>query len=241
MRAVRRERGTARQDVRAGDVLHRNIITRLLPVPEDRERLARQEPRNEDGDHPRLRLGVLPGAADVRVAQRHPLEAVQRAEGPEVVLAGELAHAVRRHRPLGRGLGRGNDVGVAVHHAAAAREHDAPHAARGRPFQHVDEPGDVDVGVGRGMLDRVPDVDLRGVVVQHLEPAGGRRASREVGADVRDDERDAGGHLRSLAPGKVVQRGHVPARRQVRLDDVRADEAGAASHQHASCHALPQG
>ena len=40
---------------------------------------------------------------------------------------------------------------------------------------------------------------------------------------------------------EVVQRGHVPARRQVRLDDVRADEAGAASHQHASCHALPQG
>ena len=65
-------------------------VPRLLPVAEDRARLAGQQPAGEDGDHAGLAVGVLAGPVDVGQGQGGELEAVQLAVGGEVVAAAFL-------------------------------------------------------------------------------------------------------------------------------------------------------
>src|SRR6185312_3528567 len=101
-----RHRRAPREHVGAGHIPDEHVVARLAPVAEHRERPAGQHPRNEDRHHAGLGLGVLAGPEDVGVAHGHALEAVEQAEGPQVVLARELAHAVGGHGALAVGFRR---------------------------------------------------------------------------------------------------------------------------------------
>jgi hypothetical protein len=94
-----------REEVRPYHVTHVYVVPGLLPVAEDQEFLAGQEPLREDRHDTRLAMRILPGPVDVRVAQRHVLHAVDLHGSSS---DSTLRSASRRRRGTGelrRGLG----------------------------------------------------------------------------------------------------------------------------------------
>jgi hypothetical protein len=196
---VRLERGphvyaqpvAARQrlDVRPDHVAHVDVVAGLLAVPIDDGRLPLDEPGAEDRDDARLAVRVLPGTIDVRVAQRRVLEAELHLVIVHVVLDADLGDAVRRHGPQRVLL-------VGPGSTPAPRTPPPPEEAkmnlrtpfRPRSLQEVQRPEDVHLGVEDRVLDRLPHVDLRRVMVDDLRPERPHRLRGRVRLDVPENE-----------------------------------------------------
>ena len=59
------------QEVRAGDVAAVDVVAHVAAVSVDRRGLTSEVALQEDRHHPRFAVGILPGAVDIRVPQRH--------------------------------------------------------------------------------------------------------------------------------------------------------------------------
>ena len=84
--------------VRAHDILHEDVVARLLAGAVDAGLLPVQKRAGEDRHDAGLSVLPLPRTVDVRVTQRHGLDAVDLAEEAEVLIDGQLGAAVRRER-----------------------------------------------------------------------------------------------------------------------------------------------
>lgn len=82
----------------------------------------------EDGNHPRLTVGVLPGAVDVCIAQGGAAQAVFAREKLQVVFPGEFADPVGRHRRWWLLLVR-RFPNVAIKHPALTKLQQDPRSA----------------------------------------------------------------------------------------------------------------
>ena len=181
-------------------------------------------------------MGILPGAVDVAVAQRHVVEAVHRTVVVEVVLARELRDPVGGHGTLGGAFRRRILIGFAVDHAPAGHEDHPAGALVARSLQDVDEAGDVDPGVGDRIGDRGPHVDLRRVVVDEVETdIADQVAGTRIG-DVHLDKLGAGGDVRGPSRREIVHDPHPVAPRDVGARDVGPDESGAAGDEDLAAH-----
>ena len=180
--------------------------------------------------------GSWRGPVDVAVAQDDRRQAVEALVPAAVGLGAELALPVGGHRPgLGR-LGRGHDVGLAVDRAARRRVHHALDAAQPRGLEHVDRADDVDPRVPRRVLDRLAHIDLRGQVEDDVGPRRGEHAAHaprvaDVGLLEAGAPRQRAAEVLALAGGQVVDDRDLVAAIEERVDEVRADEAGAAGDQ----------
>ena len=108
-------------------------------------------------------------------------------------------------------------------------------AVRLRGAQDVDGALDVRARVGRGVGHRLPHVDLGGEVEDDVGLRLTDRLGHRVGvADVDLHEPRAVlrclGEVRALAGREVVEDGDRVAAGDQAVDEVRADEAGAACH-----------
>ena len=123
---------------------------------------------------------------------------------------------------LRRGL-----VALAVDRAAARGEDDARSGCASR-LEDVHRADDVDLGVEDGPLDRGADVGLGGEMQDDVRPKlGSERLDGRI-ADVELVELGAGGEVVARAGREVVDDVHLVPAREQRIDDVGADEAGAA-------------
>ena len=103
-------------------------------------------------------------------------------------------------------------------------------AARG--LEDVDRAEDVHGGILVRALDRDADVRLRGEVEHGLRPDLVEDVVERL-ADVALDERRARGDVLALAGRERVDDDDLVTARGERVDDVGADEAGAACDDHA--------
>ena len=209
-----------------------DVVARLAPVAEDRRRLACCELPEENCDHARLAVRVLPRPVDVAEAQRHVTGAVEPVVGRHVLLARQLRDAVGRERPA-LGVLRGRPVALAVDRAAGGAEDDL-RAVAARGLEHPDRPADVHVGVVLRPLDRDAHVHLGAEVEADLGTHVVEVLVQRL-AQVRHHEPRALGHVLALAVREIVEREHLVAAREQRLDDMRADEP------RAPCDDRPQG
>ena len=190
----------------------------------------------EDGHHARLAAGILPGAVDVAVSQRHVVEAVHLAVVVEIVFAGELRHTVGGHRTLGGAFGRGIHLRLPVDHSPAGHEDHPPGPRAARRLQDVEEAGDVHARVRNRIGYRGADVDLRRVVVDQVEADLADKLPGAGIGDVHLDELGAGGNVRQASRRKVVHHPHPIASLDVGVRYVAPDEAGGAGNQDPPAH-----
>ena len=170
-----------------------------------------------------------------------PSKPRKRRQGPHVVLTGQLADAVGGDRQFGCGFRRRNDFGVTVHHPAAAGEDHPLDPTFPGALEKIDETNHIDVAVEGRPVNRNPDIDLRCVVIEHRELAGGDRLSRLRRTDVRAHEPGAFRDVRLVPPREVVQNGDFPSFPQIRFRDVRPDEPRATRDQYPAAHATRLG
>ncbi len=209
---------------RARHVAGIDVVARLPAVAEDAWRPALGQRAEEDRDHARLAVRVLPRPVDVAVTQRDVPRPVEPVVRRQVLLAGELRDAVGRERPALGLFGR-RPVALTVDRAARRAEDDL-RLVRPRGLEHLERAEHVHGGVVLRPLDRHAHVDLGGEVETDLRP----RLFEDLGepcAHVALDELRALGHVLALPVREVVHDRHVVAARQQRLDDVRADEPSA--------------
>jgi hypothetical protein len=105
---------------------------------------------------------------------------------------------------------------------------------------------DVDRGVEGRVGDRSAHVDLCRQVKHHLgrrrrDPFGQRRRIADVELDQLGPRRQRAVEVLAPPGGEVVDHGHLVAPRQQRVDQIRADEAGAAGDQSLHTRADPMG
>src|SRR5918993_2767285 len=157
---------------RVDHVLPEHVVAGLSAVAEDRHRLVGPPPGAEDGHHPGLAVGVLPGPVDVAQPQADRLQPVQLVEAGQVVLGRALGHPVGVGDPRRVALvdRQGRRGGLAGHPPPRAGEDQPPAAGLpGRPGQG-DGFGHGDPGVLQRVADAAADVDLGGQVVDDLGP-----------------------------------------------------------------------
>jgi hypothetical protein len=179
---------------------------------------------------------VLPRAVDVAVAQDDRRQAVEALVPAAVGLGAVLALPVGGHRPRRAVSGVGHELRIAVDRAAGRRVEHALDAGEPRGLEHVDRAHDVDARVPGRVLDRLAHIDLRREVEDDVGPRRGEHAAHPVRvADVGLLEaraaRERGGEVLALAGGQVVDDQDLVAAIEQRVDEVRADEAGAAGDQ----------
>jgi len=230
-----------------GHVAHINIVPHAPLVPRgppgvEGHGLPFKDPLGEDGHHPRLPVGVLPGPVDVAVPQGDPLEAVVLPVGGEVPLKGRLAGGVGAFGPGGPGLLGGLPLGhLPVDGPAGGGEDQLLHAVPPAGLQEVHPPHQVHGEVQKGVLHA------------HLDRGLGRLVGDVGGAELPEDplhpfpvpqvhlvEGNPRGDVFPLARGEVVQDRHLEALPQKGLGDVAPDEAGAARDQYAHLHLRAQ-
>ena len=127
----------------------------------------------------------------------------------------------------------GHHVGFAVEGASGGAEDDLTHGVVDGGAQDVETAHDIDLRVVAGIRDRPRDLGLRGVVVDELGPEG-----RDDGLHLRQVPHIGAVHARGRvhvvpAPGAhVVEHRDLVPRGDVCINDVRADESRAASHEN---------
>ncbi len=210
---------------RGNDVADVDEVARLTAVAVDRRRLALRHPLEEDRHDAALEPGVLPRPVHVGKTQCDMTRAVNAVPAGEIVLAALLRDAVGRER-LERERLVDRAWALAVPGAARGRE---DHLCVARRLQHVRRADDVDGSVVVGALHRRLHVGLRGEVEDHV------RVRLEGLADVVLAQLGLRVQVLTLAGGEVVDDHDVVAPRDQRVDEVGADEAGAACYQ--SLHA----
>ena len=224
--------GVGGRDERAHDVLDVHVVTRARAVPEHRRRGALGERPREDRDHAALAARVLARAVHVGQAQRHGGHALA-AEALDLVLGRVLVGAVGRQRLHGRGLRRRQSVGVAVQGAAGGGEHEPLGAGGARRLEHVDRSAVVDLGVEVGVGHRAAHVGLRGEVEHDVraplaqQPAHGAGVAH-VGLLERGAVAQRGGQVLPPPAREIVDRHHLVAPGDERVDQVGSDETRAA-------------
>ena len=176
-------------------------------------------------------MRILARAVDVRVAERDEREVVLGVVEERVQLPRALADAVGAHRVRRMGLGRGKLFLLPVHRAARRDEEDAADVRLTRGLEEVDRAEDVDACVEQRVGDRAADVHLRGVMAQR----GRTLVADELDGLRLDHVELVKARLRvqvlALAGREIIDHEHVVAGGDERVDDVRADEPGAARDQ----------
>ena len=117
------------------------------------------------------------GPNTLKYRRHHRLEAVQLGEDPGVVLAGELAHRVRRPG-LQRLVLAGRALPGAAVHRRRRRQHDPAHAGVVRRAQHVERAADVRPVRLERLLDGALDRAAGGEVEHDVAAAHQRRRPR---------------------------------------------------------------
>ncbi len=124
----------------------------------------------EDGHHPRLSRGVLPGTVYVWVAQDGVIEAVETGVKLDVFLSDVLGQPVGRKGPDGVILPDRKRLRLSIGRAPARDEDDLADPELPAKLQEVDRPQDVLPGIVRGVFHRLPDVYVGGMVVDPVRP-----------------------------------------------------------------------
>ncbi len=86
----------------ADHISHIHEVPALASISEDARPLPAQHRAREDGHHPGLAAGVLPGTVHIRVAEDPNPQPVDLLEVPKIQLPHTLVHAIGRERPDGR-------------------------------------------------------------------------------------------------------------------------------------------
>src|SRR5262249_26958833 len=154
------------------------------------------------------------------------------AVGGDEPLAGQFAGAVEAGlRREGAGLGGGEDLRLAVDRARR-REGDAADACGTHRFDHIEGSYSILLEVAGGVPGAEADVGVGGGVEAEVVPGeGGLKgaAVEEVAVDEGEAGVPAGVVEEGLLPGgEVVVGGDVVAGGQEAVDEVAADEPGAA-------------
>ena len=229
--------GFGGQEIGAHDVGDVDPVAGLLSVAKHCRGATADEMTAEDRHHPGLAVDVLPRPVDVAVAQRDRREPVQ--PGVEAAIALGRVFPLPVRAPVA-GSGKSSGVG-----SSSASPYSPPPVERidqpSRPealggLQHRNRSEHVGARVQRGMIHRVADVDLRRQVEDQLGPGGLEHRGDRVGiADVSDLQGRPLGDRRLQVlglPGREgVDHRHAVSARDQRIDQVRADESGAACDQ----------
>ena len=224
-----------REQVRRDDVLDVGEVARLLAVAVDGDGPALGD-RADEPRHDRriLRGRVLAAPEDVEVPQRDGLDPVHPREADAEPLRSELGDGVGGDRVRRLRLDAWERSAVAVD-GRRRRGHDAPDPLVPGSEQHVERALDVDRGRRQRVLHRARHGAQRALVEDDLDAADGR-VHALVRAEVALDHLDVPPELCEVRPAagrEVVQHADVVASLEERLDEVRADEAGAAGDEDA--------
>src|SRR3989441_1108749 len=238
-----RHRGRlGRQYIRFDHVVDVSEVTRLGAVAVNLERPAGEPPQDEAGDHRSvLRLRVLPRAEHVEVAEPHRLDAVETGPDGRILLARRLGRRVRRDRRRRLVFALREIRAVAVDRRRRRVDHARNPAAPGG-LQHVERAVDVVRVRTQRVLHRTRHRPHRRLVEDHAGAARGAEDHRQV-ADVPAEHLEVVPEARrepevgARARREVVENAHARAVREEPLDEVRADETGAARHEREVAHA----
>ncbi|MCY1526865.1 hypothetical protein D9M68_619090 [compost metagenome] len=237
--AFRRRHG--RQDIGLHRVFHEAEVAAGLAVAVDGDVFALDHSGGPLGNHRRVgAVGILPLAEHVEIPQAHGLEAIGAREHVRVQLVDVLGHRVRRQGLADVLFDLGQRGMVAVG-GAGGRIHERLHFGIARRDQHVQEPADIHLVGGDRVLQRARHRAQRRLMQHEVGALHGAAAGFQV-ADIAFNEGKARPFLGRdrtadfvqvalVAGGEIVQAGDGLAQFQQGLQQVRADEAGAAGHQ----------
>ena len=152
-------------------------------------------------------MRILSWAVDVGERQRGVLEAMQLAVGVQVVAERLLGDAVGRQRTLRLRLLEWQRalVGHAVDRSAARCEDDLAGPRGACPFEHVQTPDDVDLGVVGGPRHRLAHAHLRREMEHDFRLAAGDEIDRARLAKIELVERQLVGTI-CAGGGQVGER-----------------------------------
>jgi len=219
------------------DVLDVGVVAGEGAVAVDGGRDVADEGLGEERDDRGVgAVRVLARTEDVEVAQADGGQAVERREVLREELVDVLGDGVGRKRGADVVLDLRERLGIAVG-GGGGRVDDVLDAGLVRGVEDVDRARDVDVGGQRRVVDGQRHRAERGVV-QDVAGAGDRLLAGVHRADVVLDEGEARvaqerRDVFALAGGKVVEDDDVVVLREEPLDQVGADESGAAGDQDA--------
>ena len=109
-------------------------------------------------------------------------------------------------------------------------------AALPNGFEQVEAAADVDAGVIRGVGDALAHIDLCREMTDDVESRLAHQPGSRLIRDVHLVERRRRRNLAAIPAHQVVDDRDLEAVRDQRVRDVRADEAGSASHESAPAH-----
>src|SRR5215204_1451538 len=218
-------------------VVHEHVVARLIPIAEDRGRLASEHHLAEDRHDPGLSVWILSGSVDVRESERSERDAVLPFIEAEVVDAHLLADPVRRHgsaarRFLDRQLPR-----FAVERAPGGGVDDLAYAGSHTTFHQVQQPHHVDRSVPNGILHRTRDGGLRCQVHQDLGVMTFEQGEQALRTDVHVEERELVavatrlGEVCDPSGRQIVDRDYPVALGKEAIAQVGADEPGSPGDQ----------
>ena len=228
--------GTRSGHERVHHVGDKGEIARLRTVADDRQRLVVQLLREEDTEHGAVGARrARARAVHVEQPQRHNRHFVDVGPVQRVVLADVLRECVRILRLNRRGFGRRQDVGDAVAGAGGGIE-ESLHAGAARRFEDGDRAFDVGTVINERLLDGRHDVGQRGDVEHPLHAVEERRnAPRVADVDFLNREVRVRREMREVlqaAAAEIVEHGDATAVGEEPLDQMAADEAGAAGNEN---------
>src|SRR5438552_15591288 len=214
-----------------GHVPDVHVVLGLLAVPLDHGSFALQQGVQEGGDD-MLAGGDVPGAVTIPVAQDragHPRLSAQHAD---VMLAGDLGHAVRTDRIQGLSLRHRLRLRVAVDGPPRGGEDDLAAAGRDRRLDHVHSAEHIDLGIPQRIRSRARNQGLGGEMKDDAwrEPPANPQQLLAI-ADVGFDEFSAWVDVDARAGREVVDDADLMTYSQQRIDQMRPDEARATGDQ----------
>src|SRR5690348_3346603 len=222
---------------RVDDVVHIGEVAGLLPIPEHDGLRVFNDRQHEARKHAGVLGGrILARAEDIEISQRNVFESVVAAKDLPIKFAYEFRDAVRRN-----GFGRhGFDFGQSGSFAIRGRrssENDAADFGVSGSDENIEHAVDIHAIRLDGISDGSRDAGARGQMQDAFGAAAGFARGIEVG-DAGSNETDLIFHAREIfffAGGKIVEDSNIVASAQKFINDIGADESGAAGHQIAHC------
>ena len=216
----------------ADDILHVDEIARLLPVAEDADRFAAHGLLDEDRDGGGVGgLRVLAGTEDIEETERGGRQAVFASEQLEVVLPVQFRHRVRRLRFGEHRLDLRDRRVVAIDGGGGSQD-DLADLRGGGGFEHVEGAGGVQLDALARPEHGFRDRDHGGQVEHLVDPAQGLVELGTVEDRAFDQAVLKADEVAAMTAAEVVEDDDLGAALEM-LDDVGADEAGAAGDEDA--------
>ncbi len=218
--------------IRAYNVPYKDKIPRLLAVPENDRAVPPQEPVDENGHHSGFTVRILAGAIHVGVPQHHRTHLMNRLVVMEIVLYGQLGHAIGTEGVCRMRLWGGIEYLVSINRPPCGSEDNALDPVSARALEQIQGPEDVGIGIMPGMGHGPAKVDVRSLVIDEVEVALLKDGVEGRAADVILEKLRPRVQVDHLTRRKAVYNSHVVPCPEICIDDMGSNKPRAATDQN---------